>query len=294
MRRIAARPKSPAMRFIDGDARQTELIPVNLAAIRRGDAGADLQLQPYDILVIKPIPHVDGARHYRIAGRSAVPRASIPSTKVKRCLRVLQRAGGFTDAGVSRGRGVHSRGTEKTRKGAARAARESPAKRLGSPVARSGREQCRIANSAAAAAARAQGLAIGQQLMTQLRDTKPVGRLVIDIDRVMKGPAGIVRAMSLLRDGDKLLVPKKSQEITISGRSAKPDLACVRGRLDPRRLHRQERRHDAESGPQADLCRACERRCHFRRTALRLVQAHADLSKCARATPSSYRWIPSG
>ena len=40
---------------VDGNTRRTELIPVNLAAIRRGDAGADLQLQPYDVLVIKPV-----------------------------------------------------------------------------------------------------------------------------------------------------------------------------------------------------------------------------------------------
>ena len=41
---------------VDGDARQTELISVDLTAIRRGDPGADLKLKPYDVLVIKPIP----------------------------------------------------------------------------------------------------------------------------------------------------------------------------------------------------------------------------------------------
>jgi protein involved in polysaccharide export with SLBB domain len=40
----------------DGDVRRTELIPVDLAAIWRGTPGADLKLQPYDVLVIKPVP----------------------------------------------------------------------------------------------------------------------------------------------------------------------------------------------------------------------------------------------
>jgi polysaccharide biosynthesis/export protein len=57
--------------------------------------------------------------------------------------------------------------------------------------------------------------------MSQLRDTKPVGRLVIDIDRVIKGPAGVPDDVTV-RDGDKLLVPKKSPEITILGEVQSP------------------------------------------------------------------------
>ena len=43
-------------RVVAGQSRQSELIQVDLDAIRRGDASADLTLEPYDVLVIKPIP----------------------------------------------------------------------------------------------------------------------------------------------------------------------------------------------------------------------------------------------
>jgi polysaccharide export outer membrane protein len=77
------------------------------------------------------------------------------------------------------------------------------------------------ANSSAGAAGASQSLAVGQQLMSQLRDTKPVGRLVIDIALVTKGPPGVSDDV-VLRDGDKLLIPKKSQEITILGEVQSP------------------------------------------------------------------------
>src|SRR3974390_2494934 len=57
--------------------------------------------------------------------------------------------------------------------------------------------------------------------MNQLRETKPVGRLVIDIDRLLKGPAGVPDDV-VVRNGDKLLIPKKTQEITILGEVQSP------------------------------------------------------------------------
>lgn len=65
------------------------------------------------------------------------------------------------------------------------------------------------------------GLAIGQQLLDQLRNTKPVGRLVINLDQVLKGPAGAPGDV-VLRDGDKLIVPKTTQEVTILGEVQSP------------------------------------------------------------------------
>ncbi len=66
-----------------------------------------------------------------------------------------------------------------------------------------------------------QGIVVGQQLLEQLRNTKPVGRLVIDIDRVLRGPSGVPGDV-VLRDGDKLFIPKKTQEITILGEVQSP------------------------------------------------------------------------
>jgi protein involved in polysaccharide export with SLBB domain len=76
-------------------------------------------------------------------------------------------------------------------------------------------------NSNNGAGAAAQSLQVGQQLMSQLRDTKPVGRLVVDIGRVVKGPKGVPDDV-VIRDGDKLLVPKQNREITILGEVQSP------------------------------------------------------------------------
>jgi polysaccharide biosynthesis/export protein len=67
----------------------------------------------------------------------------------------------------------------------------------------------------------AQALAIGQQLIQQLRNTKPVGRLVVDLHQVVNGRPGGPGDV-LLRNGDMLLIPKKTQEITVLGEVQSP------------------------------------------------------------------------
>jgi len=49
---------------VDGKERQTDLLDVNLAAIRRNEPGADLELKPYDFLVIKKTPQWRLPDHY--------------------------------------------------------------------------------------------------------------------------------------------------------------------------------------------------------------------------------------
>jgi polysaccharide export outer membrane protein len=202
----------------DGDARRTELISVDLAAMRRGDAGADLVLKPYDVLIIKPIPQWVEPGVIELAGEVRFP-GKYPIHQGETLSSVLHRAGGFTDFAFTEGT-VFIREELKKRE---RDQLELLANRLESDLAALSLEA--IASSAATnsggGGSAAQGLAVGQQLMNQLRDTKPVGRLVIDIDRVMKdrvgGPEDVV-----LRDGDKLMVPKKTQEITILGEVQSP------------------------------------------------------------------------
>ncbi len=200
-----------------GDARRTELIPVDLAAIRRGDAGADVQLKPYDVLVIKPIPQWVEPGSIELAGEVRFP-GKYPIHQGETLSSVLQRAGGFTDLAFPEG-AVFIREELKKRE---KDQLELLANRLQSDLASLSLEAVTggaATNSGGNSAA--QGLAVGQQLMNQLRETKPVGRLVIDIGRVMKGPVGAPDDV-VLRDGDKLMVPKKTQEITILGEVQSP------------------------------------------------------------------------
>jgi polysaccharide biosynthesis/export protein len=204
---------------VDGDSRKTESIPVNLAAIRRGDPGADLVLKPYDIVVIKPIPMWVEPGSIELAGEVRFP-GKYPIHQGETLSSVMQRAGGLTDLAFAEG-AVFIREELKRRE---KDQLELLANRLQSDLAALSLEAATSSgatNSSAGAGAAAQSLLVGQQLMSQLRDTKPVGRLVIDVDRVIKGPAGVPDDVTV-RDGDKLLIPKKNPEITILGEVQSP------------------------------------------------------------------------
>jgi polysaccharide biosynthesis/export protein len=202
-----------------GENRQTELIPIDLAAIRRGEAGADLPLQPYDILVIKPVPQWVEPGIIEVAGEVRFP-GKYPIHQGETLYSVLQRAGGLTNLAFPYG-AVFVREELKKRE---KDQLELLANRLQTDLASLSLESVASAaatNSGGGGATAAQGLVVGQQLLSQLRDTKPVGRLVIDLDRLLKGPASAPDNV-VVRNGDKLLIPKKTQEVTILGEVQSP------------------------------------------------------------------------
>jgi protein involved in polysaccharide export with SLBB domain len=68
------------------------------------------------------------------------------------------------------------------------------------------------ANQAGAATA----LSVGQTLLGQLRGTEAVGRLVIDLPATLRSPVGSSNDV-ILRNGDRLIVPKFQQQVTVIG-----------------------------------------------------------------------------
>jgi protein involved in polysaccharide export with SLBB domain len=59
-------------------------------------------------------------------------------------------------------------------------------------------------------------VASAQGLLGQLKGSKALGRLVIDLDGVLQGSIGS-RSDILLRDGDELVIPRLRQEVTVLG-----------------------------------------------------------------------------
>src|SRR5262249_20806992 len=57
---------------------------------------------------------------------------------------------------------------------------------------------------------------LGDTLLSQLLNTKAVGRLVVNINNVISGPPGGVYDV-VLKNADKLLIPRKTQEVTVFG-----------------------------------------------------------------------------
>ena len=76
-------------------------------------------------------------------------------------------------------------------------------------------------SSGPAAGGASDTLAIGQSLLADLENTEPVGRLVIDLDRVLAAEPGSTSDL-IMRDGDLLRVPKRAQEVTVIGEVQSP------------------------------------------------------------------------
>jgi len=71
------------------------------------------------------------------------------------------------------------------------------------------------------AAGSTQTMAAGQALLTDLKGTQALGRLVIDLDEVLSAAPGS-SADLVIRDGDQLVVPRLTQEVTVIGEVQSP------------------------------------------------------------------------
>jgi protein involved in polysaccharide export with SLBB domain len=191
---------------IAGDVRSTHLIEVDLAAILRGDKAADLLLQPYDFLNVKEVPEWSEQEQVTLQGE--VRFAGVYPIKRGETLRsVLDRAGGLTSLAFPEG----SVFTRKELQEREQVQLDRLSERLQSDLASTA-----LMAAAANQAGGGQALVVGQSLLNQLKATKAVGRLVIDLNGVVKAELGSESDVAL-RDGDRLIIPKLKQEVTVLG-----------------------------------------------------------------------------
>ncbi|HEU4780706.1 MAG TPA: SLBB domain-containing protein [Steroidobacteraceae bacterium] len=191
---------------IGGDARQTQLIDVDLAAVLKGDDSADVLLQPFDFLNIKEVPEWSEQEQVTLLGEVRFP-GIYPIQRGETLRSVLNRAGGLSGLAFPEG-SVFTRLELQERE-------QDQLDRLAE------RLQSDLAAAALSAAAANQGgagqaLTVGQSLLNQLKATKAVGRLVIDVDSVIASPMGSANDV-VLRKGDLLIIPKQKQEVTVIG-----------------------------------------------------------------------------
>ena len=202
-----------------GQARESALIPINLDAIRNGVAGSDVILKPYDVLVIKPTPLWDVPGSIVIAGEVKFP-GKYPIRRGETLHAILERAGGLNDLAFEEG-AVYIRTELKERE---KEQLDLLATRMQSDLAALSIQAIgasAASTNANAASGASSALVVGQQLVNQLKDATPVGRLVIDLHKIIANPPGLADDVAV-RDGDRLLIPKKNQEITILGEVQSP------------------------------------------------------------------------
>jgi protein involved in polysaccharide export with SLBB domain len=193
-------------RVVNGDSRRTEQVEIDLAAVMRGEARADVTLEPFDSLSIKEVPEWSAQDHVTLVGEVRFPgRYSIARGETLKS--VIDRAGGLTDFAFAEG-SVFTREELKERE----------QKQLDMLADRLQNDLVTLALQGAAAnqAQAGTALSVGQSLLTQVRASQAVGRLVIDLPRTLHSRAGSAGDI-ILRDGDRLIIPKFQQEVTVIG-----------------------------------------------------------------------------
>jgi len=199
--------KAELTRYRIGDnGRQTQLVEIDLAAVLRGDESADLRLQPFDFLNVKEMPEWSDQEQVRLVGEVRFP-GIYPIQRGETLRSVLDRAGGLTSLAFPSG-SVFTRDELKQRE---QEQIDRLAERLQSDLAITA-----LQGAAANQAAASQALSVGQSLLTQLKATTAVGRLVIDVNALLAEPAGSPSDV-VLREGDQLIIPKQKQEVTVIG-----------------------------------------------------------------------------
>lgn len=192
---------------VNGQTRQTSVITLDLARALAGDTQADLRLQPFDVLTIRRVPQWTEQEFVWIDGEVRFP-GRYPIRRGETLTELIVRAGGLTDQASPAG-AVFSR----------QALKEREAEQIASLAQRLERDLALLAVQASQTSKDVQSppsLAAGQALLTELRRAQPVGRLAIDLPALLRKAPGS-NADILLRDADRLLIPRRSQEVTVLG-----------------------------------------------------------------------------
>ncbi len=194
-------------------ARKVEHFSVTLDKIFSGDEFADIVLKPHDRLQIKRLPHWAEKRVVELNGEFRFP-GKYPVSRDETLLDVIKRAGGMTDQAFPEG-AILLRESLRQKE---QKQLDTLQLRLESDLAAIDLEKSQPGSQTRSEEQRSVGMA--SSLLQQLRSTKAVGRLVINLSEMLKNDDdddADARYDVLLRDGDKLFVPQVTQEVTILG-----------------------------------------------------------------------------
>lgn len=186
--------------------RRTELVAIDLSAVRRGDAAANLELQPFDYLIVKETPEWTDQESVTLRGEVRFP-GTYPIRKGETLKQVIERAGGLTSLAFAGGSAFTRRDL--------REIEQQQLDRLGERLRK---DLAALALQAANAgqSEAAQALQSGQGLLSQLQGARATGRFVIDLPGLLAGEVGGEKDV-VMRDGDELVIPRLRQEVTVIG-----------------------------------------------------------------------------
>lgn len=188
--------------IVNGERRVASISKVKLSDALNSDASANLVLQPYDSLLIQTVPDwsknetVELIGEFRFPGRYVLRNGETLS-------QLIQRAGGFTERAFLQG-GIFTR--EDIRQREVEQKNRMIQELTKNLVSEKTDSKDKKMDSALDA----------QSAIDQLSSVVPLGRIVIDLPGLNK--LGRLSDCDVtLRDKDKLIVPRKTEEISVIG-----------------------------------------------------------------------------
>jgi len=193
----------------DGQTRRTTVLKIDLPRVLAGDPAADLVLEPFDTLVVKEISEWSEQEVVRLEGEVRFP-GEYPIARGETLRAVIARAGGLTPLAFTQG-SLFTRETLREReRQQIKLLADRMQQDLGSLALQSSQTGGPLGSQAA------ETLAIGRTLLDDLKAAEPVGRLVINLDRVLAAAPGSSNDL-MLKSGDRLRIPRLAQEVTVIG-----------------------------------------------------------------------------
>ena len=186
---------------VGGEFRQADLVNIDLERVLGGDDAANVSLAPHDVLNVKEMPQWSGIERVEITGQVRFP-GEYPIRRGERLGSVLQRAGGLNDLAFAEG-AIFLR----------EELRQREEEQLGELAERL---ESDVSSLAVSQEEEPEVTSARRELLSQVRSTQATGRLVIDLPGLIADPSNVDIDV-MLRDGDRLLIPKKSPTVTVIG-----------------------------------------------------------------------------
>lgn len=190
---------------VEGTKRQTRVIQINPEAALAGDPDADILLHVNDSLMIRELQEWRDQLSVEITGEVRFP-GKYSFNPNDTLASVIERAGGVTEQAFLRG-GIFLR----------EQLREREEEQIELLTQRIESDLASLALQAANADMQVQqAQSAGGALLSKLRSAQATGRLVIDLQAMLANPDDPDSAV-LLKEGDQLMIPDVSQEVTVLG-----------------------------------------------------------------------------
>ncbi len=204
---------------VNGEYREVQLQKINLGEALAGKPGADVALHPHDHLNVKEVPQWAAQGQIKLSGEVRFP-GTYPIRRGETLSSVIARAGGLTDYAYADG-AVFMREELRRRE---QEQLDGLQQRLQEDLATLSLQQIQGGD-----ANQQQELQVMRDLSNQLERVKAAGRLVIDLPAVVAGKA---EADVALKEGDTLVVPAFTQEVTVIGEVFHPTSHLYRADLE--------------------------------------------------------------